>query len=435
MRYGILLIAAALLAAGARGQSSAEVNAGTDYNFGSPGARSLGVGGAFIGIADDATAAYTNPAGLLNITRPQFAAEGRGWSFTNFYSDHGHAFGPPTGQGVDNTSGISQASTTRNAGNLSFASFVYPRRRWSVGFYRHDLAHFRASAETQGIFLNLPGEGPVPIRFFPSRSNLDLSVVSHGASLAVGITDSLFAGVTLTRQWLRLDSVTTRYAIDNGKLYEPPSYANVVNVQEQHGRDTQYAMNAGLLWAATSRFTLGLIYRQGSSFAVDVSSKAIDGTKLDKRGRFSIPSVFGLGMAYRPAEDGLTILSVDIDRVGYSRLTKGFAALFGETKAYRVDDGTEIHVGFERLLLSLNPKSYRGSHPVSVRLGTWLEPDHRLRYTDPNDPQAVLFRPGKAQYHVSGGFGVGLARNYGLDGAYDYSRGQRVISLSLAASY
>ncbi len=434
MRYGILLVAAALLAAGARGQSSAEVNAGTDYNFGSPGARSLGVGGAFIGIADDATAAYTNPAGLLNITRPQFAAEGRGWSFTNFYSDHGHAFGPPTGQDFDKTAGIAMAGTTRRAGNLSFASFVYPRRRWSVGFFRHELSRYRASAETKGIFINLPGNGSDPLRFFPSRSNLDLSVVSHGASVAVGLTDSLFAGVTVTRQWFRLDSTTTRYQVDPALRFALPTYEKVNNVQEQHGRDTQFALNAGLLWAATSRFTLGLIYRQGSSFAVDVSSRAaLEG--LDKRGQFSIPSVFGLGMAYRPAEDGLTILSVDIDRVGYSRLTKGFAPLFGETKPYRVDDGTEIHVGFERLLLSLNPKSYRGSHPVTVRLGTWLEPDHRLRFTDPNDQQAVLFRPGKAQYHVSGGFGVGLARNYGLDGAYDYSRGQRVISLSLAASY
>ena len=32
------------------------------FNFNTPGARALGIGGAFISIADDATASETNPA-------------------------------------------------------------------------------------------------------------------------------------------------------------------------------------------------------------------------------------------------------------------------------------------------------------------------------------------------------------------------------------
>src|SRR5439155_7323916 len=38
--------------------------AGLQFNFGNPGARSLGMGGAFLGLADDASAAEANPAGL-----------------------------------------------------------------------------------------------------------------------------------------------------------------------------------------------------------------------------------------------------------------------------------------------------------------------------------------------------------------------------------
>ena len=45
------------------------------FNFINPGGRSLGLGGAFISIADDATAAQTNPAGLTNLFEPQVFSE------------------------------------------------------------------------------------------------------------------------------------------------------------------------------------------------------------------------------------------------------------------------------------------------------------------------------------------------------------------------
>ena len=44
-----------------------ETNSAIPFSFSNPGARSLGMGGAFVGLADDATAAYTNPAGLTQL--------------------------------------------------------------------------------------------------------------------------------------------------------------------------------------------------------------------------------------------------------------------------------------------------------------------------------------------------------------------------------
>lgn len=35
------------------------------FSFSNPGARSLGFGGAFVALADDATASFANPAGLV----------------------------------------------------------------------------------------------------------------------------------------------------------------------------------------------------------------------------------------------------------------------------------------------------------------------------------------------------------------------------------
>src|SRR5947199_8320409 len=52
---------------------------GLQFNFGNPGARSLGMGGAFIGLADDASAAEANPAGLTILRKPEFSIEARNY--------------------------------------------------------------------------------------------------------------------------------------------------------------------------------------------------------------------------------------------------------------------------------------------------------------------------------------------------------------------
>src|SRR5436190_6434953 len=95
-----------------RAQSSAEVNAGIQYNFSSPGAHSLARAGAFIADASDATAAYTNPAGLVNVAAREVSLELRSSDFLNMYSDRGHAFGPPSNIGSDTVSGIQVARSS-----------------------------------------------------------------------------------------------------------------------------------------------------------------------------------------------------------------------------------------------------------------------------------------------------------------------------------
>src|SRR5215475_9229006 len=67
----------------AAAQSDNPALAGIQFDFSLPGARSLALGGAFVGVADDATAAWSNPAGLLVLTRPEVSIEGRHWGFTN----------------------------------------------------------------------------------------------------------------------------------------------------------------------------------------------------------------------------------------------------------------------------------------------------------------------------------------------------------------
>jgi hypothetical protein len=67
------LFIAAVLPALAAGASAADKYAADWMTYGA-GARALGMGGAFVAVADDATAAYWNPAGMPGVERAAFSA-------------------------------------------------------------------------------------------------------------------------------------------------------------------------------------------------------------------------------------------------------------------------------------------------------------------------------------------------------------------------
>ena len=76
------------------------------------GARALGMGGAFIAIADDATAASWNPGGLIQLELPEVSIVGAGYSRNEDNTFPGHAE-------ADGDHSISD-------GNLNYLSAAYP---------------------------------------------------------------------------------------------------------------------------------------------------------------------------------------------------------------------------------------------------------------------------------------------------------------------
>src|SRR5947199_585319 len=76
MRKTLLIMVIAALPALAQ-NTDIESLSGLQFNFGNPGARSLGMGGAFLGLADDASAAEANPAGLTILRKPEVTIEAR----------------------------------------------------------------------------------------------------------------------------------------------------------------------------------------------------------------------------------------------------------------------------------------------------------------------------------------------------------------------
>jgi long-chain fatty acid transport protein len=77
---------AALAHAGDKGLVDSETFSGFQFNFNNPGARSLGMGGAFVAVADDATAVIANPAGLVILRRPELLGEVKFTRFRNTFA-------------------------------------------------------------------------------------------------------------------------------------------------------------------------------------------------------------------------------------------------------------------------------------------------------------------------------------------------------------
>src|SRR6266705_2178315 len=83
----VLLMATALPLAAQN--TDIESLSGLQFNFGNPGARSLGMGGAFLGLADDASAAEANPAGLTILRKPEVSVETRNFQEKQVFSTSG----------------------------------------------------------------------------------------------------------------------------------------------------------------------------------------------------------------------------------------------------------------------------------------------------------------------------------------------------------
>src|SRR5687768_11773546 len=135
-------VALALLAAAgpAAAITNVENNSSIPFSFSNPGARSLGMGGAFVGAADDATASYTNPAGLTGLgLEQQIGVEFRRNSFDAPFANGGEA-----GLNPFDPTGIQYGDASSDTNALSFISWVLPRENWALALYRHETLDFDA---------------------------------------------------------------------------------------------------------------------------------------------------------------------------------------------------------------------------------------------------------------------------------------------------
>ena len=119
-------VLAAFLAFPARAQFESSALAKIQVNVANPGGKSLAMGGAFVALADDATAAFANPAGLVQLTSWQAGASVKGFRFSPNFDTRVFAARPQgAGEAFVPVQSIPFQPTT-SVTDIDFASVVAP---------------------------------------------------------------------------------------------------------------------------------------------------------------------------------------------------------------------------------------------------------------------------------------------------------------------
>jgi long-subunit fatty acid transport protein len=411
----LLIVQALPFTTGARAQ---ETVLALEFSFSNPGARSMGFGGAFVALADDATAAFANPAGLVQLARPEISIEGRYWSYSTPYTEGGRLFGEPTGIGVDTTAGLRIEESSQDLTGLSFLSFVYPWKRFSFAVYRHQLANFEFFSETQGFIRGVPEGGPLAAERFPDqRSGVDFELVTHAVSAAYRVTEDLSLGIGISH--IRSDLFSRSDKYQPTTAYDPNPYLeeNLETIASLSIEGSDWTWSAGFLWSFAEQWRLGGFYRSGPDFQLEARSIGGPGHPWgpgvslgSAESPISAPAVWGLGFAFRSVSGRLT-LAFEWDRVEYATLVDSLdPAVFPAPPV--LDDGNEYHVGGEYALLGAKPV-------IALRLGAWLDPDHQLRAPAGSGLLIQALRPpGSDEMHYASGVGLAFERfqiDFGID--------------------
>jgi hypothetical protein len=410
---------------------------GLQFNFGNPGSRSLGMGGAFIGRADDASAAEANPAGLIPaISKPEFTIEVRQLDYSQSvpFGVQGSSLGSQT---------VQHRGTTP-----SFLSLAFPVKKIHMvlaAYYHQTLnyeQHASLSAPT-GTVKTISGQQ----LFFgdaPGDFSLRYRAETLGLSGAWRV-GGLSMGLGVRREGVRAVATDTAFdvkivggaPIKNGTT--PISFGRI------DGSDSKFTYAGGLKWANPSEsVSLGLVYKSGADYSLTECNPANASEHCNAKNgaspsSFEIPPQVGAGISIRPAS-GLTV-NADVVRIQYDRLLRkftpaAFCALGDCTSSpsklgFRIPNATELHLGAEWLL----PAS-----PFALRAGWWRDPAHGLEYRGRIDNANVLtqfaqllsaqqYQPESSQNHISVGAGY-LAPTFEINAAYDHSSRSKTASVS-----
>jgi long-subunit fatty acid transport protein len=417
------------------------------------------MGGAFLGLADDASAAEANPAGLTILRKAEISIEGRNYAEAQLFSTSG------TFPDVERTEFIHHS----DAAVISFGSFVYPIKKFTVGVYYHQplrnqgtgivapqVNDFTGQLEkrTPNFFLPSAGGGPitaaqcetlrktnpaacVEYRIDPFLSALDVTHRTWGVAGAWQIHPKFSLGVSARYQSFEESAITFRFSQE----FDPSSIsvqttgsADGSTIKVETKNDLTFA--GGFKWAPSDKLSIGGVYKQGPSYPAPTFAAApVTDWQYVKLAdtTFHMPDIAGLGVSFRPRPE-LTI-NLDAVHVTYSNLVDDFvptiAAVQDVGSSFVADDVTELHLGAEYF--------FPTKVPFTVRAGYWRDPSHSIEWRGPVDQfeyiaEALLFPKGETQNHIAVGAGLAWSR-FQLDAAYDSCDLYKVGSMSFVVRF
>ena len=377
------------------------------------GARAIGMGGAFIAVADDATAASWNPAGLTQLRKPEFSFA---YSYFRRREDY-------------RVSGHPEATGSQVVSNddLNYLSIAYPfklfQRNMIVSLnyqllyeFNKELNMFVNDTDSLGrleqtLHYHYQQEGKL-------RTLSPAYAIQVTPRLSLGVTFNWWTDNLFWRNGWQTDSVVKGYIFYGSRSGTEVNF----HYHERYYDFTGFNMNLGFLWHANRMVTIGGVLktpftahvkhkRQDETVYYNPDSTIIKGTYyLRENVRLHMPLSFGFGIALR-FSDAFTA-SLDIYHTQWSKFILEDSSggrrspITGKPASEsHVAGTTQVRLGAEYLFILTNTV-------IPVRGGLFYDPE-------PADNHPEDF------WGITLGTGVSI-KNAVIDIAYQYRQGNNV---------
>lgn len=378
------------------------------------GARALGMGGAFIAVADDATAASWNPGGLIQLETPEVSVVG-----AHFQRIEDNTFG---------TNPEASGSQDVSKSNINYLSAAYPFTLWG-----HNMI---TSINYQNLYDFTRKWNFLLIQDSPSERLSSLnrnieyeqegSISALGIAYCVQVTPRFSLGFTLNfwedslydNRWKK-----SYHEQSSGTYLDTFSFTSEQTITDQYSF-RGFNVNIGVLWNVTSKLTLGAVFK--TPFEADLRHEYKYGGMIDfpddpglsdtesdsfiEDETLEMPMSFGIGIAYRFSDKFTS--SIDIYRTEWddfvltdSEGNRTSPITNQSISESEIDPTYQVRMGAEYLFIT--PK-----YVVPLRGGIFYDPS-----------------PAEGNPDDYFGFSIGSGIAYGrfiFDAAYQYRFGNEV---------
>ena len=385
------------------------------------GARAVGMGGAFIAIADDATAASWNPAGLIQLETPELSIVGA-------YFNRREDFSSDTHPEINNTGKTDDV-------NMNYFSASYPfqfHRNMVVSINYQRLYEFERNFDYRYDYSSL-GVDLLQDKHFNQNGH----VGALGLAYAIEVTPKISFGITLniwTDELLWQNGWEETFSERGVGTQGGVPVTIDTHITDKYSEFRGVNANFGVLWDMNKHLTLGAViktpfdasirheysFKQTSTFGPPISTTVTSQQSIAEYVELGMPMSYGIGLACR-FSDEFTV-DLDVYRTEWSEYTltdsKGnqFSPIDGRPKSEsNVKDTTQVRFGGEYLFIQEERNLV-----VSLRAGFFYDPE-------PADGKVKDF------YGFTIGSGIGYKR-FIFDMAYQLRWGRQVDTGNLIAN-
>ncbi len=380
------------------------------FDFSTPGARANAMGRAFVGLSDEATAAYNNPAGLSILEAPEFSVE--------FRRTHARFDALTDNARFSLLDGMTQ-NTTTDLESATFSSFSYSRGQYNFSiFFVNHLDYQRPEVDETSFWERNDDDDFYTFTYINQHAVRQIAIDSHGLSISRKF-GKWSLGVSLGLSRLNVD-----YRYRTFLSSDDFPFADTVRSEARHDSlKPTYVL--GSLYQIHPRLKLALSLKRQPRFLYKetIITKAFpEETALPVS--FKVPDSYQIGLAYQPNDFWTLVL--EGDWVQYKQLTgENFSILSAvdvgrgqdlfqfQKGDYRNSNHPEFHMGIEYLLP-------RGKNIFAFRAGAFSDNDHKTRFEGvPNgeedirifDIQDFVFNTGSRSGEIGRTVGIGYVRS------------------------